>query len=518
MRSFNLIDEKWIPCMMLDGRKQEMNLHDVIVFAHNIREIFDTSPLVTAALHRLLFAITHRVFESKNLLQWRGLWVQGKFQQERIEDYFNRWHEHFYLFHAERPFYQKATFLANKRTPVKRLGWEFAAGNNATLFDHSLDEDRPDFHPSIVARWVVATQSFAASAGKSETIHTKDSPWTRGAIILMQGNNLFETLALNLLNLLKPDFASFDDDLPSWESGEDWQPAHNQMPSGILDYLTWQSRSIKLLPTENGSVRECFFAQGRALPDDWRNELMYAYKRDDKQGLIVWQFNGDRAVWRDSHALFNISPNAPFQIPQAPHHLASLHRNGFVEQHRIFQLQVLGQCLESGQPTIHFWRQERLPLHLDYLNEPSLREQLGEAIQVAEGTAQDLQQSLWQLAKLLLATNSNKKDARQPDKKDVKNLVDSFRCLSHYWSQLEPEFRCLLADLPEDRIEESGDMQYGKNVLPQWVHSVKEIAEDSFSIATRSLDNSSRALKAVADSERRLRSKLRDTFKNHLKN
>ena len=48
--SFNLIDQPWIPCTMPDGSHTELSLQDTLLQAHEIREIFDQSPLVTVRI------------------------------------------------------------------------------------------------------------------------------------------------------------------------------------------------------------------------------------------------------------------------------------------------------------------------------------------------------------------------------------------------------------------------------------------------------------------------------------
>jgi len=513
MPSFNLLDERWIPCVMTSGEARDLSLLDALVEADQVRELFDASPLVTAALHRLLLAVLWRCFLLRSLADWKSLWQGKHFDAARLDAYVDQWRERFDLLHPEKPFYQLGSLTLGKRTPLKRLGWEFAAGNNGTLFDHSSDDDRPAIEPKVAARWIVATHCFAASAGKSETIHTKDSPWSRGAAILMQGDNLFETLSLNLLNLLRTDFPQSGDDLPAWERDAVWQPQHDQTPDGMLEYLTWQSRAIKLLPNENGDLRECHFAQGRAIREDFKTEPTYAYKRDPKLGLLVWQFNEDRALWRDSHSLFNLSDDAPFQLPQALHHLAKLVREKALDRQRLYRLQILGQCLESGQPTIHFWRNERLPLSADYLNEKPLLDKLREAVTLSEDVARVLQSGVYSLAKALLEFIAD----RQPDKKDVQQMTAHLQTESFYWSQLEASFKHLLIGLPTDQTQgEEGEAVYGKQALTDWARVLEKTANDAFHIATRSLDGSSRALKAVAVAERGFRRKLRETLKGYL--
>ncbi len=515
MASFNLIDEPWIPCVMANGEPRELSLRMVLIEAKQIRELFDPSPLITASLHRLLLAVLWRVSPLRSLADWKILWQAEQFDTAKLNAYFDQWHERFDLLHPGKPFYQLGNLTLRKRTPLKRLGWEFAAGNNGTLFDHSSDDDRPAIESKVAARWIVATHCFAASAGKSETIHTKDSPWTRGVAILLQGDTLFETLSLNLLNLLRTDFPQSSNDLPAWEKESEWQPQHDQIPDGILEYLTWQSRAIKLLLDENGCLRESYFAQGRAIQETFKLEPTYAYKRDQKLGLLVWQFNEDRVLWRDSHSLFNLSPDAPFQIPQALNHLAKLVRENLLDRHRLYRLQILGQSLESGQPTIHFWRNERLPLAPDYLNEKPLLDKLGEAVSLSENIAQILQRGTYSLAKALLEFIAD----HQPDKKDVQQMTKHLQTESFYWSQLEAPFKKLLAALPHDQTtDDEGENVYGKHALAEWAQRLKRTAEEAFQIATRSLDGSSRTLKAVAIAQNSFRGKLREALKGYLEN
>lgn len=501
MYSFNLIDKPWIPCIMTDGSQQELNLKETLTRAHEIQEIFAQSPIVTVALHRLLLALVYRNFPFENLDEWEKHWKKQNFCQETIRDYFDKWHDRFDLFHSEWPFYQRARFVTKKATPIKRLGWEFASGNNATLFDHSWDEDQTTVSPALAAQWVLATQAFAASAGKSETLHTKDSPWTRGAIVLMQGDSLFQTLALNLLHFHKLTFQTFED-LPIWEKTQAWQPELNVTPKGILDLLTWQSRSIYLLPSTQ--IKECYFAQGCSLNDDWSKEPMYSYRKDEKIGLIVWQFQEDKAIWRDCHTLFNFSQTAKYEIPKAIRNIATLIGQDSLDNKRLYKLQLLGQCLQSGQPTVKFWRQERLPIPATYLqeNNKELLDKLEEAIKLAETIGWKINLHLNKLAQLLIASNSDQKEGRKPDSKDVNNLVAHFGGTTQYWAQLEPFFKILLVNLPEDKeFDEHQDITYGTKELKQWAEELKKAVVSSFLSVTNSLDTSSRALKAVAKAE-----------------
>lgn len=82
---FNLVDKKWIPCLMLkDSRAEELSLRETLIDAHKISEVFDNSPLVTVSLHRLLLAILHRNFGPASFGKWRELWKEKKWNAEKL--------------------------------------------------------------------------------------------------------------------------------------------------------------------------------------------------------------------------------------------------------------------------------------------------------------------------------------------------------------------------------------------------------------------------------------------------
>ena len=78
MKGFDLISSKWIPVIPVSGMPLHVGLAEAIVGAHQFAELRDPSPLVTAALHRLLLAILHRAFDGpRDLSAWAVLWEAG---------------------------------------------------------------------------------------------------------------------------------------------------------------------------------------------------------------------------------------------------------------------------------------------------------------------------------------------------------------------------------------------------------------------------------------------------------
>ena len=77
--TFNLVDQPWIPCVWLDGRRELLGLEAVLVRAHELRDIYDDSPLVTVSLHRLLLALVHHALRGPaRMSDWATLWRNGE--------------------------------------------------------------------------------------------------------------------------------------------------------------------------------------------------------------------------------------------------------------------------------------------------------------------------------------------------------------------------------------------------------------------------------------------------------
>src|SRR4030042_1009376 len=268
MFSFNLVDEKWIPRIMPDGSRQERSLIEVLLKAGEIKEIFDSSPLATVALHRLLLAILHCNFGPANKVEWQKIWNRGRFDEGRLLNYFHHWHGRFDLFDERYPFYQSASVpfsgsnskgkLESYENSIASLAHELAIYlNKATLFDNTTESSSPTVSSSEAARLLLAFQSFALGKLSSKPRlkgeeSAKAAPLVKGAVCLVQGNNLFETLMLNLHCYNRDDAEPFDmdkDDAPAWERNEETL-TQDRFPKGYLDLLTWQNRRVKLHPEQ----------------------------------------------------------------------------------------------------------------------------------------------------------------------------------------------------------------------------------------------------------------------------
>jgi CRISPR system Cascade subunit CasA len=217
--SFNLIDQRWIPCVLPNGKTEELNLRDTLLNAHEITAIFDPSPLVTAALHRLLLAILHRNFGPASQTEWKALWQAGRFDANTLNNYFATWSHRFDLFDEEHPFYQVVKFpSANKIIAANEILTELPKQNTAAWFDHSTYEAGPLLTPAVATRAIIGIQAYKLAGTFIPPLGYTDAPIARPMSFLVIGKTLFETLLLNLVQY-QGDFPipKLRDDLPAWE-------------------------------------------------------------------------------------------------------------------------------------------------------------------------------------------------------------------------------------------------------------------------------------------------------------
>lgn len=521
MFSFNLVDEPWLPCRAPGGELRDVSLREALVDAHRIEEIFHPSPLVAASLHRLLLALVHRVFGPGGVESWQALWQAGLFDAARVHPYLDAWRSRFDLFDEERPFYQVASLPPERAVPAQKLSPELATGNNATLFDHTIDANPVAVTPQQAACLLVALQSYAMGGLLTrlpgDPPSAEAGPLTKGALALLRGGSLYSTLLLNWCpgsenREALPRRAA--DDMPAWERHEE-TCSRARTPVGYTDLLTWQSRRALLVPeTRSGEtvVRWAVIMRGENFPDDFRPELhepMLAYRKMEKArpGQEPWLpvgFDRDRATWRDS-TTFLVRGAQTSHPPRTLEWIADLVWSGSLDPAFTPPLELLGMV--STQAKIVLWRREQMPLPLSYLADPALIQTLQDALDLAESVGQGLLGSLRQL-EIELARPAREPSApvRRQDTAAVRRLEQDG--LRSYWSELGREFKPFMTGLPEDRLEQDGVTRYGLRIVPGWKHALRQAAQGAFDEQTGGLEESRRTLRAVAIARRILARRL----------
>ena len=496
--SFNLIDQPWIPCIAVEGKFVEVSLRGLLARAHELREVSCETPIMSASVLPLVLAILHRVFGPEDFDDWAALWKAGKFDMERLEDYFGKWRERFDLFHPERPFYQ----VKDNQVDLKSLIYLIhSIGNTATLFTHANEEAGIQLSAAEAARQLMAAQYFH-TAGlnwvKGKRVPFTDSPFARGVIFWMRGSTLFETLLLNLFQY--PDDAIIQNterDMPCWEMDDPFVLRHD--PNGYLDYLTWQSNRIRLLPeakSKQAAVREMTMIPGLRLgPDVKSPQKRYVQKK--KKGEYTGEysflyFNTNKAIWRDYDSLLKRNSQAVKPLA-AIEWLADLTQEGPLEENYPIRLMAAGMLADQAKPI--FYRREVMPLPLELLRNAEYVEVIEGALGKAEDIAGKLRNALNTLAEYVLQRGAEGK----PDPGNRRNLVTQWNALGRFWIELEPRFWKFIKAL----VKDSGQ------AVEQWRDDLKRLALDSLHHAISLAGDSPWALKGGIAAERQLRTGMK---------
>lgn len=507
--AFNLIDQPWLPSIDRKGEIQELGLLQTLLAADELREIRGDTPLETASLYRLLLVILHRIFGPQDYGTWGVLWKAGRFPPEPLETYSDRWRHRFDLFHPQRPFYQAPDARVKPKSIINLIP-HLASGNNPTLFDHHSEATGAALTAAQAARCVVTAQSFGLAGLSGLPQKFTDAPCTRGVIFLVEGNNLFETLMLNLVRYPDDNVVATlpQRDHPSWEMDDPFNPERSK-PFGYLDYLTWQNRRMLLFPEQHPDgvwVRTMTVAPALRLDSEARDPMKH-YTRDEQRGFRVLRFQEDRDLWRNSAALFRLQTTGEAYPPSSFRWLAELANADFLDD-RSVRLRYIALGMANDKAKVYFYRHERMPLPLPYLQNPKFVEQLSIALEVAEATGRQLWGALKSMAAFHLAPESDLAEAHQPASADCSNLTQHWGVERRFWGELELPFHNLLQDLPYK----------GESATEEWRRTVRNCARSAFQQAVDLLGSGVRGLKAGVKARGQLEAGLAKVFQQEESN
>ncbi|MCB0166619.1 MAG: type I-E CRISPR-associated protein Cse1/CasA [Anaerolineae bacterium] len=490
--SFNLVDEAWLPCVDAHGTAQTLSLRQVLTQAHQLTALAGDSPPQTAALHRLLLAVLHRVFGPKDEEAWADLWQAEPFAADELNRYLDTWQHRFDLFDAEQPFYQAPDRRVRAKSVIS-LSHDRAAGNNATLFDHHTEDEGEILTPAQAARALVTAQVFglAGLSGIKDATFT-DGTCAGGIIFVIEGDSLKETLLLNMI-MYPPDpdmFTHTGADKPAWEMDSPFEPKRD-MPLGYLDYLTWQNRRIlfepETLATEVG-VRLMTMGPALRVNADILDPMKH-YRKDEKLGALATQFSEERVLWRDSATLLSFQERNSLQTPKTLAWLRLLVEDTVLERGQLFRSMALG--MSKKQAKVYFFREERWPLPLAYLTDDSLVNSLANALDRTATLAFDLVQAARRVGMFLQIPEADSKkwgELNSNAKIAINDWVAYTGLERHYWAALDIPFHTFMVDLAQKEREA---------VMSAWFTTLRRAAREAFEQAAQYAGTDGKAFKAV---------------------
>lgn len=493
MASFNLIDQAWIPCITLDGTLVELGLRDLLHEAPRLRRLHCEVPVMNSGIMPILQAILHRVVGPTGMKTWQALWNRKAFPTDALDAYFEHWYDRFDLFHPARPFYQQSDERAKPRSVIHLIQ---SIGNTGTLFTHEDETVGMRMTPATAARHLVTAQLFRTAGLSGMDEKFTDGTFTRGVLFWAQGQTLYETLMLNLFAYPQDNVLRWTDaDAPAWEMNDPYQA--RTVPNGYLDYLTWQSKRILLLPEgdENAvTVSSMTVAPGLAIAQDVISPQKRYIKRQ-KEAETTWSFlyfNEQKALWRDYHSLLPYGSDDEVRPPYVVQWLSHV---GLQDGYPL-RLLAAGMLADQAKPI--FYRHEELPLPLGFLRDGAYRSMVSTAIAAADTTAEKLRGGVNILADNVLMRGGSGK----PDSADRAALTTQWDTAGLYWAALEPHFWTFVSEVAAGST----------TAEQQWIETLEQTAKDALAHAEQMAGSAPWALKGGVLARRYLNKELRRLF------
>ncbi len=340
---YDLRFEPWIPVERLDGTADVISIRDALVGAHQIRRLSGEIPGEGLALLRLLLAFVYcinyelgEVGEKQKKERWEELRSRGCFWSDQIDEYLADYPNEFDLFDDEHPFYQipGLAYMGEKEfDSVSELMLDVPKPEKF-LFSMRSPAHLDTLPFDLAARYLVVAQAYNTAGIKSPVVGNTSAKSgkayaPKGALgtgwcgalggIYLEGQSLFETLLLNFVLFLSNVSIIASDDYAPWERDVPSADTCQREPTGPVDLLTWQSRRIRLIPSEDGShVCGVIISYGDVLipANKQRYEMMTGWRESTQQQkklgtatvpLMPVAPDTARALWRGLPSLLALA-------------------------------------------------------------------------------------------------------------------------------------------------------------------------------------------------------------------
>lgn len=324
---FNLLDEPWLPVRLADNTVQEVSLTDALLHAQEYIDLAGEMPTQDAAVLRLLLAVLVTVFyrvdtqgnpaplqdEDDALDRWQALWQQGCLPEKPIRDYLAHWHDRFWLFHPDRPFWQVPQAKGGTGYGAAKLNGEMSeSSNKLRLFSAYSGTGKTELTYAQAARWLLCVNGYddTSAKPKGKGLPSVGAGWLgKIGMIQLTGRNLFETLLLNL-TMLKDGEDLWQENTPCWEleTPRSAERCEIAQPRGLAQLLTLQSRRLLLQRTGDkvtgfSLLGGDFFQRENAFSEQmtlWRR----LPEKSGRSGFVPRRHDPSRQFWREFPAVF----------------------------------------------------------------------------------------------------------------------------------------------------------------------------------------------------------------------
>lgn len=486
---FNLLDEPWVRVLCPDCTVREVSLTDALLHAHEYKSLAGELPTQDVAVLRLLLAVLHTVFsrvdvQGENapisagtepdlaLDRWESLWRLQHFPVQPITTYLEKWHERFWLFHPERPFWQVPQAKIGTAYSAAKLNGEISeSGNKLRMFTAYSGTGKSELSYAQAARWLLYVNGFddTSAKPKGKGLPSTGAGWLgKLGLILAQGDTLFETLMLNLV-LLKDGEQPWQPPLPCWEleHARSTERTEIPQPDNPAALLTLQSRRL-LLNREGENVTGYtllggdFFERENAFCEQM---TVWRAAQASKNAPVVYlpkRHDPAKQFWREFPSVFlqesgGRCPGVVWWIEELIHP-----KNAILDRKTLIRFQITGVGYGDKDFFVTDTFSDSLTFHTALLDE--LGRRWRQKITDEIDRCGKLAQAVGNLAKNLDIA------ATDPDHAGKKNSAKAAQ--EQFYFRLDQPFRRWLCD-----IDPAWDSETAEKHIFQWRADAKRIAQ-----------------------------------------
>ncbi|MEV4390576.1 type I-E CRISPR-associated protein Cse1/CasA [Nonomuraea sp. NPDC049607] len=448
--SYNVLERSCVP-VRKEEKQRKVGLRELFSAAHELTDIEASPPPAAAGLWRVLTVIAARITGLDDMTCGSDRWnerqadvlAEGRFDPEKVDDYFNRYADRFDLFDSSRPWLQDPRLRDQCKTSsgVNKLVMSRPAGNNQVWFDHStvlnpppLPTDEAIFHLLTQLYYGPSGQCTPRTVGTLSGGNSKAGPLRRTVSFHPVGTNVFESLVAGIPPAHH--YATGGLDQAPWEADELPDPTGMApRPSGVGGVLTGRFQHAVLLQgSPDGAYVTDAWITWAWRDQEFPAEDPYLIYQQSKEGAFYARHaDGTRALWRDFDAL--IMEDTGDNHARRPMVLAA------VEDLRLFLLPSLRARAfgfdQDGQTRDKEWTVSITPALLTLANEDGAPAAISAMRQAAEKLESQLRYALRQV---WIAINDPSNGSGKPQRKDISEgpwpAEGSFR----YWPRAERLF------------------------------------------------------------------------------
>jgi hypothetical protein len=258
--SWNLVDQKWLPCLMTSGQTQKLSLLELFTNLEKVQDL-EMRDFEKLAVLRFLIALNTRILSPITQERWVEICSNPQILKDQAAAYFNdpQITALYDLFHSERPFMQTNMDKDKKGKPkewwtLNTLSHYYASGLSPIVASHTLDHQFPKMHVSDIPVMLITGVLGHLTIWVGDMFNSSMMLKGGNVFTFLKGGHLLETLMFNTLYYdpssdTAPIKTDFEKDNLSWELSdnplwEETQSVHYPY-KGFLHYLTYQSLAAK---------------------------------------------------------------------------------------------------------------------------------------------------------------------------------------------------------------------------------------------------------------------------------